>query len=338
LNQHLPDELTGLRILVTGGAGFIGSEVTVQLCRRGSKVTVLDDFSSGKIEYISSHDDITVIRGDICDRDKVADAVKDQDVVVHLAALPFIPDSYYYPEEFFRVNAMGSINVVWQCIQSKSVERFVQVSSSEVYGTALYEPMNEKHPTLPHSTYAVSKLAADRAVFTMHKEHGYPVVIVRPFNSYGPRVTQPYIIPEIASQLLSGQDTLTLGNLDAVRDFTYVEDTARAIILASIEKRALGETINVGSGRGVSIRDLAILMAKILERTANIRIDRNRFRPYDVNRLICDSKQARERLNWTPTVPLEQGLRITLDWLRARPIGYRSPFLGWPRVYRSGRS
>jgi len=298
-------------------------------------VTVLDDFSSGKIEYVSSHEGVKIVEGDVCDRDKVADIVKDQEIVVHLAALPFIPDSYYYPEEFFSVNTMGSVNIVWQCIQSKSVERFVQISSSEVYGTALYEPMDEKHPTLPHSTYAVSKLAADRAIFTMHKEHGYPVVIIRPFNSYGPRVTQPYIIPEIASQLLGGCGILVLGNVDAVRDFTYVEDTARAIILASTQKKAVGETINVGTGQGVSIRDLAILMAKILGSEVGIHIDESRIRPFDVHRLICDFSKAREILNWSPTIPLEEGLRITLDWLSAHPVSYKGPFAGWPRVYRS---
>ena len=337
MSEYLSDKLGGRRILVTGGAGFIGSEVAAQLCRRRSKVTVFDDFSSGKIEYVSSLDDITVVRGDVCDREEVASSVKDQEIVIHLAALPFIPDSYYYPEDFFRVNTMGSVNIVWQSIQSESVERLVHVSSSEVYGTALYTPMDEKHPTLPHSTYAVSKLAADRAVFAMHKEHGYPVVIVRPFNSYGPKVTQPYIVPEIASQLLNGRNPLELGNVNAIRDFTYVEDTARAIILASIETRAVGETINIGSGRGASISDLAMLMAKILGREVTIHIDENRVRPYDVEKLICDFGKAQRILNWSPTISLDEGLRMTLDWLRSHPARYETPFAGWPRVYRRSR-
>jgi len=335
LTRGLPGKLADLRILVTGGAGFIGSEVTAQLSRQGSRVTVMDDFTSGKIEYINSLDGVTVVRGDVCDREKIASATRDQEIVIHLAAMPFIPDCYYYPEDFFRVNAMGSINVIWHCIQSKSVERFVQVSSSEVYGTALYEPMDEKHPTLPHSTYAVSKLAADRAVFTMHKEHGYPAAIVRPFNSYGPRVTQPYIVPEIALQLLNGRNTLMLGNVDAIRDFTYVEDTARAIILASIEKQAVGETINVGTGVGVSIRELALQQAKILGREVTIQLDEKRLRPYDVGKLICDFGKARRILNWRPMISLEEGLALTIDWLKAHPISYRTPFAGWPSVYRS---
>jgi dTDP-glucose 4,6-dehydratase len=321
-------------VLVSGGAGFIGSEVAAQLCRQGSKVTVFDDFSSGKIEYISSINGVTVSKGDVCNREEIARAVRDHEIVIHLAALPFIPDSYYQPEDFFRVNAMGSLNIVWQCIQSQSVERFVHVSSSEVYGTAQYAPMDEKHPTLPHSTYAASKLAADRAVFTMHKEHNYSAVIVRPFNSYGPRVTQPYIVPEIASQLLNGRNPLELGNINATRDFTYVEDTARAIILASTEKHAVGETINVGSGYGVTISELATLIAKILSRDVKIRTDETRIRPYDVEKLICDFAKARRILNWSPTIPLDEGLKRTLDWLRSHPVRYETPFKGWPRVYR----
>jgi len=338
LNERLPDKLADRRILLTGGAGFIGSEVTAQLFRQGCKVTVFDDFSSGKMEYVSSLDGITVIKGNVCDQEDVASAVRDQEIVIHLAALPFIPDSYYYPEDFFRVNAMGSVNIVRQCIQSDSVERFVHVSSSEVYGTALYTPMDEKHPTLPHSTYAASKLAADRAVFAMHKEHSYPTAILRPFNSYGPRVTQPYIIPEIALQLLDGRNSLELGNVNAIRDFTYVEDTARAIVLAGIEKQAAGETINVGSGLGVRINDMAILMARILGKEVTIRIDESRFRPYDVEKLICDFSKARRILNWSPTISLEEGLRMTLDWLMGRPVSFKTSFRGWPRVYRRLRS
>jgi dTDP-glucose 4,6-dehydratase len=323
---------------VTGGAGFIGSEIATQLCSFGSEVTVFDDFSSGKMEYLGSAPSVKIVKGDICDREQVASALRDQEVVIHLAALPFIPDSYYHPEDFFRVNTMGSVNMVWQSIQSESVECFAHVSTSEVYGTAKYVPMDENHPTLPHSTYAVSKLAADRAVFTMHKEHSYPVHILRPFNSYGPRVTQPYIVPEIATQLLNGRTALELGDVHAVRDFTYVEDTARAIILASIEKQAVGEVINIGSGKGVRISELVALMAKILGKQVNIRIDESRIRPFDVSELICDSSKARRILNWAPTTSLDEGLKRTLDWLRSHPVRYARAFTGWAGVYRRSRT
>jgi len=321
------------KVLVTGGAGFLGSEVTKQLCKQNAAVTVLDDFSSGKREYINRFNDLKVVDGDVCDKKIVSKALKNQELVIHLAALPFIPDSYYYPEEFFKVNAMGSVNVMWESIQSKSVKKFIHISSSEVYGTAKYVPMDENHPTLPHSTYATSKLAADRAVFTMHKEHGFPTVIVRPFNSFGPNITQPYIIPEIALQLLSKNSLIILGNVESSRDFTYVEDTARGIIMASINENAVGETINIGSGRETKIRDLVLLMAKVLGRRVKIETDSTRFRPFDVERLICGNEKAKKILGWEPKISLEEGLKRTIEWIANNPIKFKGPFKGWPKSY-----
>jgi len=321
------------RVLVTGGAGFIGSEVVRQLGEGGASVTVLDNFSSGRLEYISGIGGVTKVAGDVCDKEISCKSLQDQEIVIHLAALPFIPDSYLAPEDFFRVNTMGSVNLVWAAINSKSIEKFVHISSSEVYGTAISTPMNENHPTNPHSTYAVSKLAAERAIFTMSKEHGYPVVIVRPFNSYGPNITQPYIIPEIGVQLLSGKSTVQLGNVDASRDFTYVEDTARGIICASMIKEAIGEVINLGSGSSVTIRDLVTLMGKLVGREMNIELDKSRLRPYDIDKLVCDNSKAGEILGWSPQVPLEKGLKKTLDFLSRNLIELKSPFRGWARHY-----
>ena len=294
----------GVRVLVTGGAGFIGSEVVRQLCNDGAHVTVLDNFTSGRIQYLQGLR-ATVVKGDVCEKESLSDALRDQEIVFHLAALPFIPDCYVNPNEFFKVNAVGTVNVMWEAIQSESVEKFVHVSSSEVYGTARYLPMDESHPTLPHSTYAASKLAADRAVFTLHKEHGFPAVIIRPFNSYGPRVTQPYIVPEVILQLLQG-DQVYLGNADSSRDFTYVSDTTQGIIAASVVKEAVGETINLGSGKDVKIRDLVKLTAKLLGKDDNVRIccDESRLRPYDVDRLICDYSKANKILGWQPSLSL----------------------------------
>jgi len=300
-------------VLVTGGAGFLGSEVTRQLCEMNANVTVLDDFSSGKMEYVNNLGALKIVKTDVCDKEGVSKALSDQELVIHLAALPFIPDSYYYPEEFFKVNAMGTVNVMLESIRSETVERFVHISSSEVYGTARYVPMDENHPTLPHSTYAVSKLAGERAVFTMHKEHDFPAVIIRPFNSYGPNITQPYIIPEIALQLLAMKNSIRLGNVESARDFTYVEDSARGIIMASTNKDAIGETINIGSGRDVKIRDLAFLMAKLLGRQIKIVTDSSRFRPFDVNRLYCNYDKAKKILRWKPKVSLEEGLGKTIE-------------------------
>jgi len=336
--MRIMDDIKDRRILVTGGAGFIGSEVVRQLSRGGASITVLDNFSSGRFEYISGLGRITKIEGDVCDERMVSRSLRDHEIVIHLAALPFIPDSYYAPQDFFRVNTMGTVNLIWSTINSESVEKFVHVSSSEVYGTAIYTPMDENHPTFPHSTYAASKLAADRAVFTMSKEHDYPVVILRPFNSYGPNVTQPYIVPEIITQIVSGNSAVRLGNIDSSRDFTYVEDTARGIVLASLVKEAVGEIINLGSGSDIKVRDLALLMGNLIGRNVNVESDESRLRPYDVKRLVCDYSKARRILGWAPQVPLEEGLRRTIDWLSRNPVAFKTPFGGWPRYYRGVRN
>jgi len=323
----------GLKAVVTGGAGFIGSELTRQLVENGADVTVLDNFLSGKMEYIRDMP-VKVVKGDVCDNKAVSKCVKGKEVVYHLAALPFIPDSYVNPQEFFRTNVEGSINVMWQAIRSGSVKRLVYVSTSEVYGTAQEVPMNEDHPTRPHSTYAVSKLAADRAIFTLHKEQGFPVAIIRPFNTYGPNITQPYIIPEIIVQLLEGSGVLTLGNAESSRDFTFVEDTARAIMLASLSPQTIGETINVGSGFDIKIMDLAKLIARVLGRDFRFEKDHSRLRPYDVNRLVCDNSKVKRLLGWEPRVPLETGLKNTIEWLKSNPINFKAPFRGCPAWYR----
>lgn len=322
------------RVLVTGGAGFIGSEVVRQLCEINSKVTVLDNFISGKIQYLSGLD-VKIIHGDICDNETLSAALKDQEIVIHTAALPFIPDCYISPEDFFQVNAIGTVKVMWRAIQSESVEKLVQISSSEVYGTAKYIPMDENHPTYPQSTYAVSKLAADRAVFTLHKEHGFPVVIIRPFNSFGPRITQPYIIPEIILQLLRG-DCVSLGNVDSSRDFTYVGDTARGIIEASVEDKAIGETINIGSGKDIKIKDFVYMIASLLDKRNKVRIehDESRLRPYDVDRLVCDYSKAEKVLGWKPAVSIEDGLAKTIEWIKNNAVVFKEPFRGWPRTMK----
>jgi dTDP-glucose 4,6-dehydratase len=318
------------RVLVTGGAGFIGSEVVSQLLTNGYFVTILDNFSSGKKQYLpKSNKKLKVIKGDIRDKKSVKKAVTDQEVVIHLAALPFIPDSFYYPGDFFDVNTNGSINMLWNSIKSRSVETFVHISTSEVYGSAQTVSMNENHPTTPHSTYAVSKLAGDRAAFTLHKENGFPVVIIRPFNSYGPRFTEPYIIPEIMSQILNNSKEIILGNVNTARDFTYVQDTASAIIKSMIEKKANGEIINVGSGTEISILNLAKKILKIAKKKTKIKYDKSRERPYDVNRLNCNNKKAKKILKWSPKISMDEGLSQTFSWATKNTISFDAPFKRW---------
>ena len=318
------------KVLVTGGAGFIGSDVVDQLIKADASVTVLDNFSSGKKQYLPTNSKkLRIIKGDIMNEKIVTESVKDQEIIINLAALPFIPDSYYYPVDFFKTNTIGSMNVLWSSIKSKAADVFLQISTSEVYGSAQYYPMDENHPTSPYSTYAVSKLAADRAAFTLHKENGFPVVVIRPFNTYGPRYTQPYIIPEIINQLLRGTNELTLGNVNSTRDFTFVSDTVDAFLRAANEKKAIGEIINIGSENEVRILDLVHKIAKIARIKIKIKPDESRLRPYDVNRLICNNRKAQNLLHWKPKISIDKGLKITFEWAKKNPVKFNAPFKRW---------
>ena len=314
-------------VLVTGGAGFIGSEAVNQLLAEGAKVTVFDNFSSGKRQYLPKQNKkLRIIKGDITDENAVNKATKDQEVIFHFAALPFIPDSFYYPVDFFKVNTIGSMHVFWSAVKSKTVETVLNTSTSEVYGSAQYTPMDENHPTSPYSTYAVSKLAADRAAFTLHKENGFPVVIIRPFNTFGPRYTEPYIIPEIIGQILRGTKELSLGNVNSTRDFTFVSDTVKGFIKAAKEKKAIGEIINLGSQNEVRIGDLVTKLSKIAKIKTKIKRDESRLRPYDVNRLVCNNKKAEKLLKWKPTITVEKGLKLTYEWARNNKVLFDAPF------------
>jgi dTDP-glucose 4,6-dehydratase len=326
--------LVGRRILVTGGAGFLGSAVVRQLCHAGAVVTVLDNFSSGRREYlqnVKATDGPNIVVGDICDPEAVARSLVGVELVIHLAALPFVPDSYFHHRDFFRTNVDGTINMLLAASKSKSVERFVYISSSEVYGSANRDRMDETHPTLPHSSYATSKLAADRVTFTMSKELGLPAVIVRPFNCYGPNITQPYIVPEIIAQAGNGNTEVSLGNTEACRDLTYVDDTARGIVASAVNPRAIGEVINLGSGSTISVRELALRIASLMGKRIEIKIDPSRLRPYDVEKLICDNSKAMKILDWQPVIALDEGLRLTIDWVNNNSIHFQSPFSNWYR-------
>ena len=224
------------------------------------------------------------------------------------------------------MNVNSTINLALEVSKQKKIKRFVHISSSEIYGSAQYTPMDENHPTIPQSTYAVSKLAGDRAAFTLYKENGFPVVIIRPFNSYGPNYTQPYIIPEIMNQLLNGNRELMLGNIDASRDFTFVSDTADGIIRSLNSKKAVGEIINVGSGDEISVRELAFKIARIAKIKIKIRYDEGRERPYDVNRLICNNKKAKKLLDWKTKTTMDEGLKKIYQWATKNRISFQAPF------------
>lgn len=307
----------GEKALVTGGAGFMGSALVRCLVNEGWEVYAYDNFVTGTAANLKSvipsdH----VVRGDVESWKfmKTLSTIK-PDTVYHLAADPYIPMSYDYPERFMRTNIQGTLNVLMTST-TFGVRRIVHYSTSEVYGSAQTVPMNEQHPTLPHSVYAVSKLAGDQLCRVLAKEQGVPVTIVRPFNCYGPRETHPYVVPEIVSQLVK-TGKLILGNLEARRDFTYVDDTARAVCMLAEKDGFVGEAFNVGSGKDYSVRELVDTANSIMKAVpAEIRVDKSRLRPYDVGRLVCDNSKVRKATGWKPEVTLEEGLRKTIDWYR----------------------
>jgi len=335
INEEIIKEIMDKNILVTGGCGFIGSEVVKQLSKLGANITIIDNLSSGKKEYIEGVPNTELVVGELSDLEQLKKLVKNKDYVIHLAALPFIPDSYYYPMKFFDVNVNATIGLVLETIKEKKIKRFVHISSSEVYGSAKIIPMDEEHQTTPQSTYAVSKLAGERVVYTMHKEHNLPAVIIRPFNSFGPNITQPYIIPEIINQLTNNDTEIKLGNIKSKRDLTYVADTARAIILALVADNVIGETINVGHQKAPSIEELVDSISKIMKKDVIIKIDKSRLRPFDVQTLVCDNNKAKKLLNWSPEFTIEEGLKKTVEWAGKSGIKLNSSFTSWPSQYRN---
>ena len=317
--------LKNKEILVTGGCGFIGSEIVKQLSLLGANVTIIDNLSSGKERYIQGFSNVKLITADLLDDHAIESVVKDKEYVINNAALPFIPDSYYMPKKFFDVNVNATISLALAVIKEKKAKRFVHISSSEIYGTARYTPMDENHQTTPQSTYAVSKLAGERVAFTMHKEHNLPAVIIRPFNSFGPNITQPYIIPEIIRQM-EKNDVIKLGNLNAKRDLTYVTDTARGIILSLVKEGVIGEVINIGSQRSFSIRELVSLISEIMDKKVSVEVDPSRFRPYDVDTLICNYERATKLLGWKPEITVKEGLEKTVEWAKKEKFDIGIPF------------
>jgi len=317
-----------LKALVTGVGGFIGSHLAEYLVQKGFKVKAFVRYNSrnnwGWLEETPYKDKIEVYTGDIRDFDSVKDAMKNIDVVFHLAALIGIPYSYVSPLAYIKTNVEGTYNVL-QAARELGTQKVIHTSTSEIYGTAQYVPIDEKHPINPQSPYAATKSGADQLALTFHRSFGLPVSVIRPFNTFGPRQSARAVIPTIISQLLAGKNSIKLGNLEATRDMNYVINTCEGFCQVGLHESSTGEVINLGSNREISIGDLAQLIASLMNKELKIEIDDQRIRPEksEVERLLCDSSKAKELTGWEPRHTLEEGLKETIVWLNDHMEHYK---------------
>lgn len=315
------------RVLITGAGGFIGSHLTERLVELGAATRALVHYNAlgtwGWLDQLPMRDEIEVVAGDICDRDSVQQAMQGAEIVFHLAALIAIPYSYYAPASYVRTNVEGTLNVL-QVAREMGVERLIHTSTSEVYGTARYVPIDESHPLQAQSPYSASKIGADKLAEAFHLSFDLPIVTVRPFNAFGPRQSARAVIPTIITQCLT-RDVVHLGSLHPTRDLNYVTNTVSGFLLAASAPAAVGKTINLGSGREISIGQLAQLIARLVGRSITVESKQQRARPdaSEVERLVADNSLARTLLQWKPEVDLEAGLALTIEWIQQHLERYR---------------
>ncbi|MBI2858400.1 MAG: GDP-mannose 4,6-dehydratase [Chloroflexi bacterium] len=311
----------GKTVLVTGAAGFIGSHLCERLVDLGATVRAFVKYNSrndwGLLELAprAKLDSLNVISGDLKDCDAVRDAVQGAETVFHLGSLISIPYSYVHPRDAVDTNIQAVLNVL-SAARSAGVSRIVHTSTSEVYGTARYVPIDENHPLQGQSPYSASKIGADMIAESFYRAYGLPVATIRPFNTYGPRQSARAVIPTIVTQALSG-DKVVLGSLQPTRDLTFVDDTVDGFLKMAESAEAVGAVINVGSGFEISIGDLADKVLSLMGKKAEIVCSRERLRPAgsEVERLWCDNRRARKLLGWEPRHSLEDGLKKTIEWI-----------------------
>jgi NAD dependent epimerase/dehydratase len=317
------------RVLITGAGGFIGSYLTERLLQAGAHVRAVVHYNSrndwGLLDHLPVEDRkaIEIFPGDLTDATLVRQAVADCQVVFHLGALIAIPYSYQAPRQFIDTNVVGTLNVLQACLEAR-VEKVVHTSTSETYGSARYTPIDEEHPLQGQSPYAASKIAADKLAESFYCSFALPVATIRPFNTFGPRQSARAVIPAIMSQALTN-DTIKLGLLTPIRDLTYVEDTVSAFLKVAESAQSVGKVFNTGTGRGVSIGELAAMILQMFPTHKRILADHERLRPAksEVMALICNNTKAREVLGWQPQYTLEQGLECTLDYVRQHLHRYK---------------
>jgi NAD dependent epimerase/dehydratase len=309
------------RVLITGAGGFIGSHLCEALLQLGAEVTAMIHYSSradwGNLELLplDRKSALRVAGGNIEDTEFVVEQVRGKDVVLHLAALIAIPYSYVAPRSYLRTNVEGTLNVL-EAARSCGVERVIHTSTSETYGTAIYTPIDEKHPLQGQSPYSASKIAADKLAESYHRSFGLPVTTIRPFNTYGPRQSARAIIPTIISQALT-RDEIKLGSTEPVRDFNFVEDVAHAFVKVAESPECMGEVVNIGSGEGITIGELSKEILRIIGCEKPVVTEERRVRPHasEVFKLICDNRRAFELAGWKPTHSLRQGLVKVVEFV-----------------------
>ena len=322
------------KVMVTGADGFIGSHLTQQLIREGYDVTAFCLYNSfgqwGWLDTLSKEEkaSMNVVLGDVRDPNGVRVAMKGQDTVFHLAALIAIPFSYHSPDTYVDTNVKGTLNIL-QAARDLDTRRVLVTSTSEVYGTAQYVPIDEKHPYQGQSPYSATKIGADRIAESFYRSFETPVTIVRPFNTYGPRQSARAVIPTIMTQLLSGQEEIKLGSLTPTRDFNYVKDTANGFVTIAKHDNTIGRELNIATEQEISIGDLANELIRQINPNARIICEEQRLRPEksEVNRLLGTAKELNKLTGWKPNYTFEQGIAETVEWMRQNLDRYK------PEIY-----